>query len=535
MKNILFLVIAAMFMLSGMTKAQGIVDFPWTENFNAATFPPDGWTSVQESGEGNWRRITASPAPHDGTGGYAWRTYTSGAQSTFLITPPLSIPAGIFELSFMSYIGDPNYYPEDIGARVMVSTKGIDPDDFTPIYTLSDTDIASTWQKITIYLTPYADQTIYLAFQYQGNFTHAWGVDDVTVVEIYENDLSISAVYPFTQVPVSQSMLPALSANVRNVGLNPQTNIVVTVAYNGTVIGTSEPLPSLAFDTEETIQIPITGASDIVLGDNVLTFIVTQDQTDENPDNNTFIETFVGTETRYVVDDGTVWWNLGNNTPISLGNIFTITDETVINAVEARFSASMPTRYSISLYAMNGDALDETPIFTQGATKPTTAGWVYTAVPTTTLQPGNYFLCLNQLDNTSFALNADNNPNRVGYRLIVIDGVPTFTDINSGYSLNIGAPLVRMVVELPQNDIAITAAVNPIIPFTKIPELQAEGAIADRMPLLPPAFEVQVQNIGSATQTDIQFAVSLNGETIGVSETFAMMRAGQTMAFSVEM
>ncbi|MCL2072992.1 MAG: choice-of-anchor J domain-containing protein [Marinilabiliaceae bacterium] len=502
---------------------RNITTFPWTENFNATTFPPTDWNRIHTGpAGGNWQRSTATPT-YDG--GFAFRADVSGAnQLSLLVTPALTFPANaIIDLEFMSYMGWPEWY--DHSSVRVSTTSNSDANDFSIIYTMPDPGATSGWQKFTVNLDQFAGQTIYLAFTYAGDDAHTWRIDNVTVdvTLLLNNDLQIlGSLYPFTQVPVSQTIPTTLLVDVNNNGTDPQTNVIVTVTNNGIVIGTSATIPSIAAGITETIPVPVTNPT-ILLGNNELIYIVTQDQTDENPDDNTATTTFLGTESTFAVDDGSTYWSVGNNSPISIGNIFTITNETVVSAVEAHFSAVALKRFSISLYAMNGNVPETTPIFTKGGIKPTTPGWSYTAVPTTTLIPGDYFLCINQLDDISVALTADNSLIRFGYVLTETD----FMTTNDAFSQNVGAPLVRLLVDLPQNDISINA-INPILPYTKIPVLQAPEVIAEYMPF-PEIITAQAKNVGTLLQTDIEFAATLNGTAIGTSSPLIpSLNPGQT-------
>ena len=509
----------------GSMRAPGDVLF--SEDFNGTTFPPAGWNRIHTGTNQaqTWQRSTSSA--YEGASAFHEDfNYGSGNErSSYLITPAITLPAGIeCFLEFMSRINDYGGYYYYSG--IMISTTvNNNIAAFSEIAEINDY-LNTTWEQKSVSLKLYAGQTVYLAFVYTAIFSHDWRVDNVAVVEgdlIKDNDLSISGVYPFTQVPVSQTLITTHSARILNEGQEPQTNVVFNVNFNGTDIGASAPHPSLAPGANVTLT-ATTSAAPIVLGNNPLIYSVDQAETDQIPSNNAVTGIIIGTESRLAADDGYPAWNIGNTSPISLGNVFTITQETTLNAVEMRFSASTPTAFSISLYPMNG-AVPGTAIFTQAATKPTTAGFITVFVPTTVLTPGNYFLCANQLTTTNFSINSDGNPNRFGSALL---GTTFYPNINTAYGNVMGAVFIRMLVDLPPNDLQLLAE-NPILPFSKIPKSQAAAAIGAAMPF-PTALTARAFNTGVAAQTNVEFSATLNGTSLGASTPIASLASGTTSA-----
>jgi len=152
-----------------------ISTFPWLEDFNADVFPPEDWlTSHTGPATGSWRRAAHAPQ-HDGA--FAYRPDVQGNnQQSLLVTPPISLPADkALELSFMSYIEDPEYYA---ASGVFIST---DLENFTLLHFIDGDDVAEEWRKIVVSLDEYKGEMVFIAFVYQGNWSHAWRVDDVMV------------------------------------------------------------------------------------------------------------------------------------------------------------------------------------------------------------------------------------------------------------------------------------------------------------------------------------------------------------------
>jgi hypothetical protein len=102
----------------------------------------------------------------------------------WLVTPPISIPAGKYDaqLEFWQYNA---YSSWMVYHGVWVSTGSGDPNngDFVEVASLAaGTDYA--WEPAPIIdLVGYAGETIHIAFVYQGYFADVWGIDDVYVGE----------------------------------------------------------------------------------------------------------------------------------------------------------------------------------------------------------------------------------------------------------------------------------------------------------------------------------------------------------------
>jgi len=491
---------------------RNITTFPWSENFNGATFPPTDWLRVQQTGTGNWVQNASGPSPHDGTGAYAWRSYSSGDQSTFLITPEITLPAsGVFELSFMSYIGDPSYYDTD-GARVMMSTTGTAPADFTTVvYLLSGADLVTSWQKLVIDMSPYLNQTFYLAFQYQGNFAHMWGVDDVTISEKLTNDLSIAAVYPYSQTPVGQGF-STLSATVTNIGVDPQTNLVLTVLLNGTPIGTANEA-SLAPGASVTMN--VTPSVAIPLGENSLTFTIEQDEVDENPLDNEITRTFIGTPNTYATDNGTMATYWGGSATAMYGNIYEFTQPTSVDQIQAYFYgvSTGAATFGISIHEVTApNTIDATPLYSQtGFAKGTTQTAWANANIFQTLPAGTYFIAVTGANINILGDNNSDGRNGYGYG-------------GSGTALTTLAPaiFVRANVDLPDDDLQMVA--NGF-PYTKIPQMVIDGGLP-----FPVEFAGRAVNLGVQPQTNVVTSVTYDGVAMGASTAIPTLAALSTSA-----
>jgi len=491
---------------------------------------PAGWTRFQPGGGSPpWTSSTGISGsggtyPLSGTR-MGYNALYGPARDAWLISPAMAFEEGssysvVFWLFLSDYQGH-NYFEAKIAnaatQEAMVAS--------TDILYYNTTHEVRPWTQIVAIFTAPESGDYYLGFH---AFTPAdqgdvIALDDIEVSLAATNNLSLVApVYPLDQVPTSQTVL-SIPVQVNNIGGIVQTNVTLSIEYNGMEIG-STTIPSIEPGESEIMSVNTSGVT-ISLGATTLTYTVSQDEEDSDPSDNTAIQTFTGTENTFAVDDGTVAYNVGYTaSPISYGNVFTITQETVLNAVEMRFGASAATDFSISLYSVDGIVPTTPPIFTQPATKPTSAGLVTVMVPPTTLTPGDYYLCFNQLSNVSLAVISDGNLDRIAYSRTT----GNLGNMNLNFGITVGALYIRMLVDLPMNDLQIVSE-NPLVPFTKIPESQAEGAFADIMPF-PATLTAKAFNAGVSAQTNVSFSATFNGVSLGSSTPIASLASGATSA-----
>ena len=298
---------------------------------------------------------------------------------------------------------------------------------------------SAVWQAVSVNFTAESTGTHYLGFHINNPENTGWflGIDDIVVTAVLPNDLAISSVFRYTHIPTSQ-IIPPLSANISNIGTATQTNVVFSAELNGTNIGTATPVASLAPNVSE--DLIITPAVNAVLGSNTLVYAVSSAEGAE--DSATF--TFTGTENFFAQDIGGAGWNLGHIAPVSLGNIFTVTTETQLNQVQIVFNASVDNTaaYSVSIFRMD-EGLPQLPaLFTSPAANRTATGGTVNVDIYEILTPGSYFVAVNQLENTTFAIGAATDPDRTGYFLLG----ETFGSIKAGFvNPNIGPVRLRLI------------------------------------------------------------------------------------------
>ena len=497
------------FVFEGSTEkaTDAITTFPWLENFNATTFPPTEWSRIHSGPTtGNWQRVTTAPV---WDGGYAYRADVSGTgQYSFLITPQITLPStGAYKLQFMSYIGFPDYY---YYSSIFISTTvNDDPMAFEWVYDIDGDDVAAAWRKIGVSLMDYAGENIYIAFVYEGDYSHNWRVDDVEIVELPANDLTLNATpYPYSKVPIGQGILPTLSAKATNVGANAQTNVVLAVDHNGTALAvTPTSVASLAAGVTQDFSVSTTAAT-FNIGQNKFNYALTQNETDVDPTNNVSTRNFTGTYYTYAVDNDVIATYYGaTNGNTTFGNIYEFTKPTKICQVKSFHygvtgTAGNTQTLTFGVYEVTGDlTINTTAVYTASITKPAmqtanTTAWIEATLGTMpTIPAGKYYVCLTEgTAARNMTLLAGPSDGRTAYQRNGANLVPTGN-----------AAFLRLEVDFFDADVTIESCP----PFYQLPFSQTAMAF--------PTLKAKAINTGLANQTDITFSATLNGTLVGTS------------------
>lgn len=428
--------------------------FPYTQGFDATTFPPSAcWANLSSNATASrWVRGTDAPLRPGSTAQARYpNTNNAAGQFSYLITEALAIPAiGVYALNFW----DRFQYGEDGGTfGVWVSNTNNDPASFTLLSPVAIRGTGATrtpWQENAILLDAYAGQTIYLAFIVEATasgWTTSWEIDDMSVALVPANEMVVTAVapFPFTQIPTTQSIVAPMSATVKNAGLNPQTNVTLGVALGATSIATSTPVASMVFGTSQTLTATPTAAPTAVIapGTNTLNYTVSSDFYTGGTVL-TATQTFEGTANEYSLDDPTrtTWGNVNGTNGTARGHVFTITDTTVLSGVKANFNATTGVP-QIFLQAVTGTTLTGDVLINNVAFGTPTVGWnVHTLATPVVLEPGSYFLGIRQSTTATVALRHDSVAGRTFY-------TRTTGNLIVNTSAAVGMPCVRMIMADP--------------------------------------------------------------------------------------
>lgn len=160
------------------------------EDFEAETFPPAGWTTLDSDGDGmSWIAYSGSGANQIAGSRKLAISFTRNpanystypAQDNWLITPPVTITNNAHVLEF-------KYAAQDLDKsepmEVLISETDTNPASFTPIYTTTvdngyeDDIVINSFNRA---LTAYAGKTIYIAIRHNANATYGLSVDNIYI------------------------------------------------------------------------------------------------------------------------------------------------------------------------------------------------------------------------------------------------------------------------------------------------------------------------------------------------------------------
>jgi gliding motility-associated-like protein len=373
----------------------------------------------------------------------------------------MTIPSGkIVEFSFWSRINYATDYPKG-RSTVMLSKTGTNFSDFTDTLWTPPLDgngfPTSSWVNVTVDLSAYDGETIYIAFKYDGNTTaiaHDWFIDDVTVTasdppEIPDYALQILPVFPtvpYSRIPVAQ--LTSVTAKAKNVGDSARTNVILSATLNNFPQGTTAPVATLAPGaTTGDLTVPLT----VPVGANTLRAMVTADGIEDDATLNSIDYLFTGTRNVYALDNIAAFTSSTSAATTTMwGVVYHLTDAaTLSQALVALATSTSATTYTVGVYSLtNATTVNATPVAERtGIAKAANnaAGWqiVNFAAPPT-LAPGSYYIGVRQTSTYNAANRATN---------LVFDGNAAKTTCakpSNGTALtavagNRGAAAVRMV------------------------------------------------------------------------------------------
>ena len=426
---------------------------PFFENFASTDGPrnlPARWTVTE--GPGGW---------HSGGGGsfvLPHRTLfiTSADRQqgpyTWAFSGPIWLEEGVSHFIGFHYVA-PGFFHPAIGqmqhdnfrvkigsepnAEAMLASGSL-------VYEKIGAPNVGNWERVRVIYTPSFTGIHHLGFQ---NLTQATNgqhvaIDAISIREAFDNDLEVSATEGWpTKTPISQPL--TLSATVTNVGLTPQTNIVLSATQNGEAVSTSVPLATLAVDASAVMQLqdPLVA----VLGQNTIVYTVTQAETDGYLGDNTLERTIIGTENVFARDllTAPTATGLGINHGGTFATVFEVTQLTALSAVQLFFAerGDGVNTYMVGIFRMTGPlTTSTTPIADRtGQRVPGTVNIVdFSDEETIILEPGRYLVALSAQD--FIDLSFDDSEIGGWYSVNFASGLMEF---HTGS----GAPGIRLVID----------------------------------------------------------------------------------------
>jgi hypothetical protein len=352
-------------------KAEG--DVLWTNGFDT----PSEWTQTVGSGHsaGDWQIITSLPANITGQqASYQWPATFSAAQGNFAFID--SDAAGgaaaqdaYFEynanidlsaagnaalyLSFNEYYRhfyDENYVEVSINGGTTWTTFQVNPVSQVPVNTnCVDGEIE------VVNITPAIGNGVWtnqvrIRFHYVGQWDWFWGIDNIQIVEAWNNDMKLLNAYAATNpattqgldyftLSQSQSSFPGLTfgAIVQNNGALNQASVALKATATGGYDQTGSAIAVNAAATDSvsisTPYIP-TGVGTKTID---LTTVITA--TDSDPANNTASFSVNVTQYEFSRDNGVATGGISNVTsntglPLKIGNIMDVFNDVQATGVK---------------------------------------------------------------------------------------------------------------------------------------------------------------------------------------------------------
>ena len=133
----------------------------FSENFDAATTAPAGWTVLNAGGANGFIFDVGSAGSAFSAPNAAQINYNATAHDDYLVTPAITVTAGLNDrLTYYAKNQDPLYVESyEVKLSSTTATAAAFTTTVTPV-----AEAPNTWTQFTIDLTPYLGQTIYIGF-----------------------------------------------------------------------------------------------------------------------------------------------------------------------------------------------------------------------------------------------------------------------------------------------------------------------------------------------------------------------------------
>ncbi len=193
----------------------GIIAQTTAINESFETWPAPDWNIYQMGQGGNWLHSSLWGADLGYLGGNCAKIQISNDPAdNWLVSPQISVINGDYSLTFYENSKDLQYY---VYAGVYVSTGSGNPANNDFVAVSESLKVEDMWVEHIVDLSAYIGDNIYIAFAYEGTWTH-WDIDEVVVSP-------------------SSLIDAALTEIINPIGINPNTgieDIIVTLHNFGT-------------------------------------------------------------------------------------------------------------------------------------------------------------------------------------------------------------------------------------------------------------------------------------------------------------
>lgn len=235
-----------------------------SESFD--TFPVEGWTIVSTADETeNWKLSTDA---HLGDGSIKHSDESKDCKD-YLISPQIHLPENAV-LEFHETNTEMSYYEAH---TLYISTGSADPadGDFVKLKDFDETYFSS-WGKQEVGLSDYANQDVYLAFYYEGNYASTWSIDELIVYQSNSVDMAAYEL-TYTGACVPQGTIK-MDCKIENKSSIPVENVLIELFRGEEVLGST----SISMDPEKTVTMTF---ADVNVGNEDATFKVKVSHADD--------------------------------------------------------------------------------------------------------------------------------------------------------------------------------------------------------------------------------------------------------------
>jgi hypothetical protein len=151
----------------------------FSENFDAATTLPSGWSIINNGDTNEWYVGTPASGNANSGSNVARIDYSATSHDDYLITPQFTVTVGSSDLLTLWAKNRSDFYIETFD--ILLSTTGTATSDFTNVIASTVTPTTS-WAKYTYDLTAYAGQTVYIAFYSSTTDEFSLYLDDISAL-----------------------------------------------------------------------------------------------------------------------------------------------------------------------------------------------------------------------------------------------------------------------------------------------------------------------------------------------------------------
>ena len=171
---------------------------PFTEGFENGNTSWPCWTKIDADGNNTgtngprpsyWIRggkREATPATGDYCARHTYGPSGGANQEGWLISPRLFLQPGqqSTTLTFKTYEASSSDFEYE-GVWVSTNSNPSTTSSYQEVWAQTSANASSSWKTVTVNLSEYQGQAIYIGFKYTGTYAHAWYIDDVSVTESF--------------------------------------------------------------------------------------------------------------------------------------------------------------------------------------------------------------------------------------------------------------------------------------------------------------------------------------------------------------